>query len=62
MDGYEVARRITQAAPGQRRATAVLVALTGYGLARRQRALERASTPTSSSRWTSGRFDKLLSR
>jgi signal transduction histidine kinase len=61
MDGYEVARRITQARSGGRRP--LLVALTGYGLAEdRQRAFEAGFDAHLVKPMDEAEFDKLLAR
>jgi CheY-like chemotaxis protein len=63
MDGYEVARRITQAHRGNGRRRPLLIALTGYGLAEdRQRAFEAGFDAHLVKPMDEAEFDKLLSR
>jgi signal transduction histidine kinase len=63
MDGYEVARRITDAHHGNGRRRPLLVALTGYGLAEdRQRAFEAGFDAHLVKPMDEAEFDKLLSR
>jgi CheY-like chemotaxis protein len=63
MDGYEVARRITQAHRDNGGRRPLLVALTGYGLAEdRQRAFEAGFDAHLVKPMDEAQFDELLSR